>query len=645
MEKYFTAIPCQVKGLESVSLFDFMKSVAGLANILLKQDIKQDKPFLFIKGDLSGIQKFIYADIDTSEAGRGKGTAKNLRGKSFYIALLTDFLAEESVKSLGLGKENIMFSGGGHFNIVAPNTEVNRNKVEALDKEVNLMLLEKIGTVLSLNLVYLECADDLYQKTNEYFFQIHQKLDKNKNHKYKAYLKDVFQNFEGKIKSSFKDYMNLGKAMPYSDYLVEFTIKEDSIKNDNLNNKFIQDERMVANFLERSVLYFMPLPDTSRRNKNYASLNRESLNLLITDYGEYLEGIKIIKINDINLQEDSLNINNTYNIPISLSFRFVGNECHKNENGDVATFEDIAKINFEDSTKPLSYPQLAVMRLDVDNLGGIFAFGLGNKVSFAKVATMSRQLHIFFSGYMNVLAKNHSLYITYSGGDDAFIIGSWYNMIHFAQTLCQDFKDFACLNKHLSFSAGMFMCHENYPVAKFAEDAAEAEHLAKSFEREKNDKKITKDAIHLFDHSLDWDSYKTQIDFAEKSLTFIEDESLSTIENKGRLARAFVHRLLRMIKSVIRVKDDGSLKKGTLIPEKLNRNIAQLHYLFARRGFNQKKLDKAQAISDDDIENADLSDKIGKLVVQEVIKNFSEKTKIKDYLISTQYILLKTRKL
>ncbi len=634
LEKYFSYTPCQIKGLEDVSLYDHLKTLMGLMVCLEGNKENNELPFLLIKGDISGIQKFIYSDINTEEAGQGKGTAKTLRGKSFYISLLSQFFAEEIIKQINLSSPNIIFSGGGHFNIVAPNTEKVKKILETLEKELNLILIKKIGTSLSLNLAFVYAKSDLYKNNaGNYFYEVNKSLDKNKTQKHKKYLKEVFDNF-GKKSYYLQDIKKLGKAMPYSDYLVEFTIKKELIDSKEFINKISDDERMVANFLERSVIYFMPLPTDSEKKK-YVSVTEKSLNRLLNDYKDCFDSLKIIKINDTNYDSIKNIIMMESSFPISYSYRFIGNECYKNEEGDVAGFEEISKLNYDSFTR-LSYPQLAVMRLDVDNLGGIFAFGLNEKSYLAKIASLSRELTIFFSGYFNNLAKEYQLYITYSGGDDAFIIGSWYNMIHFATRLQEDFKIFTCNNTNLAFSAGIFMCNENYPIAKFAKDAEMAEKKSKSFERNNtNGEMMSKNAICVFDHTLSWESYKSQIIFAEKILEFIENENTPD-DNKGKLARSLMHRLLRIIKSSL-------CRNGNIISRNFNRNISQLHYLFARQGYDHQKLEEVETKSEHELKER--SDKIAKIVIQQILNNFSKKTEIKDYLVSMHYILLKTRKL
>lgn len=77
------------------------------------QQLLDEPVTLLIGGDISGIQKFIYT-ISSRKA------AKTLRGRSFYLQLLTEAVLRYVLKELGLPYTNVIYSGGGHFFLLAP---------------------------------------------------------------------------------------------------------------------------------------------------------------------------------------------------------------------------------------------------------------------------------------------------------------------------------------------------------------------------------------------------------------------------------------------------------------------------------------------------------------------------------------------
>ena len=195
LQKYASRIAAfDTQSVDDISLFD--ESRIQAAKYICDQSLEgEQKKYLLIKGGLSGIQKFIYADVDTTEAGRGKGTAKNLRGKSFYVALFTDFIAEHLVQELTLTEANIIFSGGGQFYIVAPETPDTLKTVQGLEEKINLFIIENIGTSLNLVLANTSCEDDLFEQADKYFQFVNESLERNKLKKFKDYLKETFDAF------------------------------------------------------------------------------------------------------------------------------------------------------------------------------------------------------------------------------------------------------------------------------------------------------------------------------------------------------------------------------------------------------------------------------------------------------------------
>jgi CRISPR-associated protein Csm1 len=125
LRKYATFIPSatpweedeEYRTLPDISLYDHLKVTAAIAacvNHLFPDHLNEllhglprrdpailDKPVcLMIRGDISGIQKFIYRI--TKPQVEAKGTAKRLRGRSFYISLLADVIADWFVREEGV---------------------------------------------------------------------------------------------------------------------------------------------------------------------------------------------------------------------------------------------------------------------------------------------------------------------------------------------------------------------------------------------------------------------------------------------------------------------------------------------------------------------------------------------------------------
>lgn len=97
-------------------------------------------------------------------------------------------------------------------------------------------------------------------------------------------------------------------------------------------------------------------------------------------------------------------------------------ESVKPRDGEPLYFDCIA--NKSGGKKLLGY-----LKADVDNLGSLFAYGLGDDLqdrnSISRLATLSRMLDLFFSGRIEQLLSIEytDCYSVFSGGDDLLIIG------------------------------------------------------------------------------------------------------------------------------------------------------------------------------------------------------------------------------
>ncbi|HYL97918.1 MAG TPA: hypothetical protein VEZ90_03105, partial [Blastocatellia bacterium] len=121
LHKYTWCVPTA----QFVSIYDSGRVAAALAVCLYdasRGGFSASGEFLFIEGDISGIQDFIYNPAFNGQELQD-GMARRLRGRSFYINLLVSTLADYLALELHLMRLNILWSSGGHFLIVAPNTQ------------------------------------------------------------------------------------------------------------------------------------------------------------------------------------------------------------------------------------------------------------------------------------------------------------------------------------------------------------------------------------------------------------------------------------------------------------------------------------------------------------------------------------------
>jgi CRISPR-associated protein Csm1 len=132
LQRYACTIQADAQRFPDISLFDHSKTAAALAVCLFdlqENAIETDKPFLLIGADFSGIQSYLYQIVS-------KYAAKNLKGRSFYLRMLSDAAALYLLKALDLPQANIIYNSGGGFYMIAPNTENIRQKLTDVGKHM-----------------------------------------------------------------------------------------------------------------------------------------------------------------------------------------------------------------------------------------------------------------------------------------------------------------------------------------------------------------------------------------------------------------------------------------------------------------------------------------------------------------------------
>ena len=210
MEKHTSRVASAgYKTVPDISLYDHSRSVSAFASCQEGAGHDAEKPFLAIQGDVSGIQQFIYKLAAPDEGGT-KRTAKRLRGRSFYVWLLTETVSTLYLQRLQLYRTNLIFSSGGHFLILAPNTESNRKICTELEKDVNEWLYKSLKG--DLGMVTATEAFDSEEVKNfaALISRMGRKVALEKRRKFRSVLDAQF--FEPKSEPGKKDFCPVCQA-------------------------------------------------------------------------------------------------------------------------------------------------------------------------------------------------------------------------------------------------------------------------------------------------------------------------------------------------------------------------------------------------------------------------------------------------
>lgn len=498
LHKYLVHIPSSTLHLPDVSLFDHSKTVAALAvciydylnekSALTKNTVEienNEEAVLLVGGDLSGIQNYIY-NIVSNKA------SKNLKGRSFYLQLIVDFVIREILTELQLLKANIIYSSGGGFHLLAANTEKNKIKIKELEKNISDRLYKQHNTELFLAIDYESLSEnDLYTG--------------NLGEKWKA----LIEKLNYKKRSKFKDKLNLHYKDFFEPFGIDYNIDIDDITGEEVLNKsdlVKVDELVVSKHTANQIKLGETLRNTSiiaftktiqkGKSASYfylpSPVSEEYCYFIEHNTNAIFDNADILILNQTQIHQIKGN-NNSY------GFDFIGgNDFPKNNQGQILSFNELGGNGY--------FKRIAVLRMDVDNLGSVFINGFSNKrKTFSRYTALSRSMDFFFKGYINTLRNENEnfrnyIFIVYSGGDDLFVVGKWDTVIEFADLIQKEFSKWVCNNKHLTLSAGIAIVNTKFPILKAAEMAGEAEKKAKQHSCNGEEK----NSITLFDCPLNW---------------------------------------------------------------------------------------------------------------------------------------------
>lgn len=530
--KYTSCIPASTIDFPDVSLYDHLKTTAAIAVCLYdwnQEKEKSDNPFLLIGADFSGIQPYIYQIVS-------KYAAKNLKGRSFYLKLLSDTIVRFLLKELGLFQANIVYNSGGGFYLLAPNTKKVRASLSNAVNQIEKQLFETHGTTLFVAIDSVELSKDALlhkngQSLGRAWGDLFQKRDKKKSSKFSSQMLLSYKSF-------FEPFMQGGNAERDSitgeEFLPDEKINEKGdlrLKTTTLNQIKIGEKLRETNLLivkEGDPLpYWKDKVHISPLNLGYTYyfLNgTKDLSAMKEELRASADMVTVVTMNGENGNCDFIHTMDGINNIYALDF-YGGNEIDRK---NVPTFEEICENE--------NFSRMGVLRMDVDNLGNIFQNGISaERSTLSRFAALSRSFDFFFSGYLNTIWREtgpERSFIIYSGGDDVFVVGSWEVMIQMAKRIRDDFREFTCGNPAFSLSGGIAIIPSKFPIMKGAEESDNEEKNAKDHkckDKEKN-------SISFMDFPLNWDM---EFGVVEKLKS-----TLLEMLNDNKLPKSFVSKVL-----------------------------------------------------------------------------------------------------
>jgi len=550
-----------------LSMFDYAKILSAIAISLYdyyleNQNIDWNHPtFLIYEADISGIQKFIYKVNKTPEMEENTkfSIPKVLRGRSFFISILPELLSRYILHQLGYPLTNLLYAGGGKFQLILPNTEKVKKILEDFKETLSNYLFDEFHTDLGIIDGYISFGkkDIEENQLKDVLLKLQLKLDQNKKRKFSKFFIQDFKNDTDSVcqscKSLPKKEDHLCKWCKSFNDLGEKLVKSQELYLTYIfNNSNIKPDIDFSPFGKFYLLYKL-VPEIENNAKEILLLNS-------TDFSQkkFANGFKFLA----NLVP-TLTPKNKEFLKKKLENQEDKKELNQLEDNSILSFNFIAEFSKGDK-------KLGILRADLDNLGLIFSDGLKD-YSLIRIATLSRMLDLFFTAYICTLIEsikeddidNNLIYTVYSGGDDLFLIGPYHLIIKIAVELRKKFYYFTAKNLDLGISSGIAILGSNVNISFMAKSSEDSENLSKKaiFKDEKNNLWI-KDAISIFNKSFKYSSKITGISTLNKKLSshykngflsYINFETILSLTNKlvnfvenKKISRSLLFRILSL---------------------------------------------------------------------------------------------------
>ena len=579
LESIMTYITSSTNSEENldISLFDHSKITAAIASCLYqyfeennisdyKKELvtnydKEKKYYRLVSGDISGIQDFIYTISS-------KGALKSLRARSFYLEIMLEHIVDEILEANNLYRCNLLYTGGGHFYMLLPNTEKVQKCLKKAQEKINDWFVNEFVNSLYIAIASVEASSNDLKNTKNIFREVSRKLSKNKLSRY--------------TKIQLKTLLTPTKNVSARECIICKTSTKETSEKDFIDSKLEVCDTCYNLFKIGEILVKEDIKILISNTKQHNSLKMPSLN----NSEKYMQ----VTTNSIDNKTDRVYVINDRQIGTKYATKlFVGNYCTKN-NDKTADFNELLQCN-----KGIN--RLAVLRCDVDNLGQTFVNGLPDEYStISRTTSLSRQLSLFFKFYINNICKSKisgeadeemqnfslddsdatlekNISIVYSGGDDVFVVGAWLDVMNFAFDLRECFKKYTC-NK-LAFSAGIGFFSAGYPISQMASQTGELEDIAKKYDN------TTKDALSLFgideerDNTYHWNEFKTKVYDKIKLLTKLCNFD-ETIQDNNKIL--FSTSMRYKFKQLLTSEDENKF------------NLSRLAYTLARMKPNDNAL-------------------------------------------------------
>ncbi|MDI9635355.1 type III-A CRISPR-associated protein Cas10/Csm1 [Geitlerinema splendidum] len=561
IEKYGS---CLSFGESNISLIDMTRSTAAVAAALT--DNPETEQITLIAGDLSGIQNFIYT-ISSD------GALKSLRARSFYLELVAEEIVQQLLEALSLPRTSVIYAGGGNLYILSPKTDETKRTVKEVQDIFNKWLYDNFQGKIFLALA---C----------YFFPVTQVATTDFTENWNEAIKEVNKQKSKKFIDCINDLL---KCKTSYEQRCRVCHRDDTTDLAPLNRQEIDSPDACPMCREMFQLGGKLLKIESiirSKEEKIEGIDTDPLTFSFDTGNIYYHVLDRWKQKQVIKDAETVLLVNDWTIE-HYQFRhfrkvaplFLGNYAKKSEKepGQIMRAEELAG-------KSEGIKRIGYLRMDVDNLGKIFAEGLKKKTiqNLPRIAELSRLMTYFFKVHLNQIAKDRQKYFVeplknvekltnqcrdrlifiYAGGDDLFISGSWNEVVDFAFDIYQSFRAYTGYNSDITISGGISIDDVKFPLYQSAELSGKAEELAKG---------NGKDSLGIFGTAFKWKQWlgATENQTVQELIDELDEKTQNHLDIKDKPEWLGVLPFVRLLYTELQGNYSRSFVRNLLITAEL----------------------------------------------------------------------------
>lgn len=577
LHKFTWAIPSDTRSdiIPDISLYQHLKTTAAIAACMLREALDEhdlqtllaaltrlfrkeplapaEKKLVsrtlcaLVKGDVSGTQDFLY--LLTSS-----GAARGLRGRSFYLQLLTEVIADWILRQFHLLPTNLLFAGGGHFYLLLPYGEA-RERLDTLEQQIVHKLWRAHTGDLSLTIgsVPVTALDFLEGEAGGNAFAdkwgaVSRQVDEHKQRKWRdlgseGMLRELFTARQQGTTAEEMCQVCHGEWKPHVDRM------DDDIRK---CRRCLQFEELGRLLRDPSHLVVFTVPETEPPDPwDWRGVLRAfGAEVWLIHPGDEVPArprrataAVVSTFNSTDFLNDEIRARFRWDdLPVSYDFRLLADATpikgyDADGNPTIAEFSDLAEAS-------QGVKWLGVLRMDVDSLGEVFKDGLGKQATISRMSTLSESVRLFFEGWVPQLCRRYNrfaqgdkdrLYLIYAGGDDLFIVGAWSVLPELAKQIRDDFRRFVG-GDQVTLSGGIAIEHQKFPLYQLADEAKHAlDDRAKEFVRPQGGRR--KDALGFLQTAIGWERVEEIVQWKDTLLHLLRPGNGRTPLPRALLAR------------------------------------------------------------------------------------------------------------